>query len=117
MTTKNSDRWHSLFQGDVILLRDIEILVVLTDIDVHNLKALLEHRRDSWLLECVFKNMTIEAPVSAENQQHALVFFVGSSDRLGNLLLRISIGRIKVRIQMCRWFQRCLGPLRLSESG
>src|SRR5258708_18913387 len=73
IAAQDGDGRHALFQRDLVLLRQIEILVHLADIDVHQHKTFAHNLSGSAIVQRAVEHVTVVTPVRAEHEQHALM--------------------------------------------
>jgi hypothetical protein len=64
---------YALIQRNLVALRDVEILIVLTDIDVDNLVILPDERGDLPGAKCGVENVAVITPISPKDHDHAFM--------------------------------------------
>ena len=64
---------NTLFQRHFIFLGEVQILIVVTDVDVHHVIIRVHQRRNRLGVECSVQNVAVVAPITAENQDYPLV--------------------------------------------
>src|SRR5579885_1140029 len=84
------------FDGRVVLLGYIEVLVTFANIDVDDVIVLIHPRRDISLMEAIVQGKTVEAPIGSEDEKHPFVIFGRSTQCIGNFLVGIRIVRIEL---------------------
>ena len=96
------------FYGCVVSLRNSEIPIVLTNIDVDNVVVTLDQRLNVGLMKTVIEREAIKAPAGTEDQKDALVILGGGSQRLSDVFVCVGAagkeltqpGRDSV---LCQW--------------
>ena len=71
--------------GDVVLLRDIDVLVHVTDVDVDEDEVFGEELGVGALMVIDIEDLAVAAPVAAEVEEDALVFAAGLSESGGDV--------------------------------
>jgi hypothetical protein len=69
---------------------------------VDHKKILVQQRRNAGLVKRILKYVAIDAPVAAKDQQYALVLRVGGHHRPLDILGRVGVGPIQLRINLGR---------------
>lgn len=73
----------------VVFLRNIQILVALADVDVDNVKVLIDERLDVGLMKPIIQGKAVEAPTGSEDEKHAFVVSCRSLQCISNFLMSI----------------------------
>jgi len=85
---KNSEGGDTTVEWDIVFLGDIEILVHLADVHVDDKEGFVEGGGDFGTVKSFVKDVAIETPVAAEDEENALVRSGSSLERLGNFGVR-----------------------------
>jgi hypothetical protein len=70
---------------DVVLLRDIDVFVHVSDVDVDEDEVFLEEFSIGTLVVVDVEDLAVAAPVAAEVEQDALVFAAGTNESGGDV--------------------------------
>jgi hypothetical protein len=77
LRVEDSERGYTFVDGNLILLRDLDVVVVLADVDVDQDELLIEQCEVWRLVEVDVEDLAVAAPVAAEVEDDALVFAAG----------------------------------------
>ena len=75
---EHGERGNALGDGDVVLLRDVDVLVHVADVDVDEDEVLGEELGVGALVIVDIEDLAVAAPVAAEVEEDALVFGAGA---------------------------------------
>src|SRR5712692_3981741 len=73
VASEDSDCRHALLQRDLVLLRQIEIIAYLADVDVHQHKTFADNLSRRAFTQRAVEHVTVVTPVRAKDEQHTLV--------------------------------------------
>ena len=90
---KHRDGRNTALDGNVVFFGHVEVLVHVADVDVDDDEGFIQGRGDLGAMESFIENMAIEAPVSSEDDQKALVSRCRGTEPLGDFGVGVS-GRI-----------------------
>ena len=89
---ENGNGGNAAFEGNIVFLGDVEILVHLADVDVDNDEGFIEGGSDFGAVEGFVEDVAIEAPVAAEDDEDAFVAGRGRLEGVGNFGVGIERG-------------------------
>jgi hypothetical protein len=87
---EHGDGGHTVFDGNVVFLGHVEILVHVADVDVDDDEGFVQCRGDLRAMKRFVQNMAIKAPVAAEDDEKALVSSRCGAQTLGDFGARVS---------------------------
>src|SRR5215472_8021965 len=70
---ENSDGRDAVFDGDLVFLGEVQILIHAADINVRDKERFVERRGDLGTMEGGVENVAVEAPLAAKDEQNAFV--------------------------------------------
>lgn len=83
-------------ERNIVFFGNVEIFVHLADVDVDDKEGLVEGGGDFGAVESFVKNMAIQAPVAAKDDQDAPVRSGGGVESFSNFLVSVGVGRIEI---------------------
>jgi len=86
---EDGDGGYTLFDGDLVLLSDVEIFVHLTDVDVSDEKRFVKRGSDLRTVEGFVEDVAVEAPVAAEDEENAFVSRSGGVEKVGDFFVGV----------------------------
>ena len=81
----DGERWNAFGDGDVVLLRDVDVLVHVADVDVDEDEVFGEELGVGALVIVDVEELAVAAPVAAEVEEDALVFGAGADEGGGDV--------------------------------
>ena len=95
---EDGDGGNAAVERNVVLFSDVEILVHVADIDMDDFKRFIEGRSDFLAVEGFVENVAIEAPVTPEDDEDALVGRGSSMEGLGDLMAGVGRGIVDLLV-------------------
>src|SRR6267154_4623966 len=102
---ENGQAGDPLFEGDFILLREIQVSIIIPYVYVNHVIVFVDERGDFLRMERSVQKMGIVAPNPTEDQEDALLVFRGGGEGRGNLCRRLLRVLIKLYIRLRRFGQ------------
>ena len=93
---EDGDGGDAAVEGNVIFLGDVEITVHFPDINVNDEERFVERGSDFGRVERFIEDMTIEAPITAEDDEHTSVGCGGGVKGLGDFFGGIGGGGVDI---------------------
>jgi hypothetical protein len=95
---EDGDGGNAAVERNVVLFGDVEILVHVADVDMDDFKRFIEGGSDFLAVEGFVENVAIEAPVTAEDDEDALVGSGSSIEGLGDLMVGVGRGIVDLLV-------------------
>ena len=99
---QNGEARNSLRERDLIFLRQVQILVVLAHVNVHDVEVRLDQGSNTFRMKSLVQDVAVIAPVSAEYEQDALVITGCSLDCRLYFRWCLFRRRLKIGVGFCR---------------
>ena len=61
---------YEILERDVVLLREVQVLIAFTDVHVHQLETLFHDRSRSAFMQRPIEDMAVVTPVAAKDQHN-----------------------------------------------
>lgn len=95
---EDGDGRDAAIEGDIVFFGDVEIFVHLADVDVDDEEGFVESGSDLGAVEGFVENVTVKAPVAAEDEEDALVGGGGGVEGVGDFGVGIESGIVDLLI-------------------
>ena len=95
---EDRDGGNAAVERNVVPFGDVEILVHVADVDMDDFERFIEGRSDFQAVQGFVENVAIEAPVTAEDDEDALVGSGSSKEGLGDLMVGVGRGIVDLLV-------------------
>jgi hypothetical protein len=85
---------HTLLQRNAVVLCDVEVMVILLDINIHEDEVLRQQLGIRRLMKVEIENLAVATPVATEGEDDLLMLFASSDDSGRDLGVSVYAGRV-----------------------